>query len=338
MGDEQKLVELFTQLNGADNTARNNAEAALKEARTKTPGTTCGLFVKVIASAQVSLENRIYGATLFRRMCNPHAQTYVLDKMSENERKEVKDVMLNLCLNEEQEMIIRSVAEVIKVLAKDSGAWPELLQKLFEMFQKTTAVHREYALDILAGMVDVQKKMLLSKSADVGQLLTRAFQDTSKPVRAAAVDFVCEMAQAYKKDEWGPLQALWPSIIDASKFCIDDQESFSRILNCLSDTASFQAGFFRSHLRDIITFVGQIIMAKDNVDQGVRAQALEIPLCLAEAKPKMVAKVDNFVTDLSQVLLHMLTEIEEDEDWPKNLDEEDEDVPEDSAYGAAEMG
>lgn len=57
------------------------------------------------------------------------------------------------------------------------------------------------------------------------------------------------------------------------------------------------------------------IAASTNVEEGVRHQALELLVCMAEAEPSMVRKYKGFVVHTVPVCLQLMCEVDEEEDW-----------------------
>jgi len=72
----------------------------------------------------------------------------------------------------------------------------------------------------------------------------------------------------------------------------------------------------------------QIAGAADNCDESLRQLAVEFLTTLSETRPQMMRKVPNFIEQLLPVLLNMMMEIEEYDDWNDHDDADDEGISE----------
>lgn len=80
--------------------------------------------------------------------------------------------------------------------------------------------------------------------------------------------------------------------------------------------------FWKDHTARLVKIVADLVKMKD-FDEGVRSQACEIVMHLAEEVPAILRKISDIKTDFFPALVQMLTECETDMDvWAETFEEE----------------
>ena len=80
--------------------------------------------------------------------------------------------------------------------------------------------------------------------------------------------------------------------------------------------------FWKDHTSKLVKIVADLVKMKD-FDEGVRSQACEIIMHLAEEVPAILRKISDVKTEFFPALVQMLTECETDmEVWAETFEEE----------------
>lgn len=167
-----------------------------------------------------------------------------------------------------------------------------------------------------AQYIEVIKNMLLSSLTDA----------SSYDVRFAGVQAASAFLLLHEKDS-GVLKHMQDLLLPILSVTMESVEKGDddAALKSLIDLAENAPKFLRAQLDQLFAACIKIYSDKDQEDQW-RHLALEIVVTLAETAPAMVRKVagGNLASSI-QNTLHMMTEIDDEDDWATNDEAADDD-------------
>ena len=235
--------------------------------------------------------------------------------------------------------ICASLACYICDPAESPEGWNDLLPCLMGMWAipgPNAARQRETAINVLAQVVLPMKDTIRAQQGQLAGLLQAGFADQDAMVRASTVNLVCEMVEAWDKEEWTPLQPVLPVMLECIKSCGQDENALKCILEALVSTADEEPNFFKPRMGDFIKFF-QALAVDKNIDETHRVIGLEWMIAVAEGKKKTLIKwVPNVCEDIIGTCMEMMMECDDDDDWLSRLyDEEGDD--DDTAFAAGEQ-
>lgn len=227
--------------------------------------------------------------------------------------------------------ICEVVAEVARSLIDDDGNnnWPEILQLLFHCANAQNPAMQESALRILASVpgifgnhqnsvLQIIKDMMFkyldaSSTADVRFQAVRAF-----------VAFILHNEKEVEVQKFFS-DLLQPVVIITAE-SIQEQDD-ETLIKLLIDMAETVPKFLRPQLESIFEVCIGVVGSSDySVMDSWKHLALEVMVSLSENAPAMVRKkAEKYVIALIPLVLKMMTDLDDDDEWSvsENIDDED---------------
>lgn len=322
---------LLAALMSTDNNVRSQAEQSYESLPCETK---VQLLFSALAtqSAGIAEEGRSLAAVMIRRVITAEFSEF-FPKLSAEQQASFKSDLLVVLQQEPSRTVRKKLADLVAELARslidDEGnnMWPEFLKFLFELASSPSPDMKEAALRILSAVpavfgnqeaqyIEVIKNMLLSSLTDA----------SSYDVRFAGVQAASAFLLLHEKDS-GVLKHMQDLLLPILSVTMESVEKGDddAALKSLIDLAENAPKFLRAQLDQLFAACIKIYSDKDQEDQW-RHLALEIVVTLAETAPAMVRKLagGNLASSI-QNTLHMMTEIDDEDDWATNDEAADDD-------------
>lgn len=204
-------------------------------------------------------------------------------------------------------------------LLDDDGnnQWPEILQFLFECANAQNVQMQESALRIFASVPGIFGNQQSRYLEIIKQMLMKYLDRTSNPeVRFQAVRAVVAFILLHDKEVeiQKYFSDLLPHVIMITAETVDQQDD-QTLIKLLIDMAENVPKFLRPQLEAIFEVCMKVFGSTD-VEDSWRHLALEVMVSLAEnAAPMVRKKAERYVTALVPLVLQMMTDLEDDEEW-----------------------
>lgn len=225
--------------------------------------------------------------------------------------------------------ICEVVAEVSRNLLDDDGSqqWPEILELLFRCASADNVQLQESALRIFAsvpGIFGQHQNTYLQMIKDM--LMKYLDQSTNPEVRFQAVRAVVAFILLNEKEVeiQKSFSDLLPHVIMITSDSIK-QEVDQTLMKLLIDMAETVPKFLRPQLEAIFEVCINSFSSED-LEDSWRHLSLEVMVTLAEnAAPMVRKKAERYITALVPLVLKMMTELDDDEEWSisDEINEED---------------
>jgi importin-5 len=215
--------------------------------------------------------------------------------------------------------ICEVVAEVVRCLIDDDGnnQWPEFLQFLFQCANSQNIRLQESALRIFASVPGIFGNQQNQYLDVIKAMLVKYLDPASDPeVRFQAVRAVGAFILLHEKETQiqKVFAELLPRVIMITAESIEQQED-QALLKLLIDMAESVPKFLRSQLNPVFEMCIKVLGSPD-IEESWRHLALEVMVSLAENAAAMVRKnADKYVATLIPLILQMMTDLEDDDEW-----------------------
>jgi len=339
------MAALLRALLGADNTSRNAAEAAFRDAQVADPNSALISLVGCMQDPSVCTDDtlRTTATTLLRRAVigvSTITEKSTWESATPETRSAVKTALFQV-LDPEQnpkvrKLLVAAIAAVADAAA-ESEPWPELMSCITTLAQSSSAAHKDAALRLFAGLLGTEvADKVMDLNEDIGALLLAGLN--APELQPASLVLVSEMVQHVEGPKLKPLQAALPLTEGAFKsLSASDPAALKEALEqfvAIADNWSF----FKPRAKEWVEMMFTLANAQQSVDAGTRALAFEFVTSLMEAKPKLLLKA---VPALPQAGLEtafsFLCEVKEQEGWEDiDSDEEEDDVDDEGLHKAGE--
>lgn len=224
--------------------------------------------------------------------------------------------------------ICEVVAEVARSLIDDDGNnnFPEILNVLFQCATADNVMLQECGLRILASVPSIFGNQQNNYLPMIKQMMMKYLDpSSSKDVRFQAVRAVGAFILYHEKEvevQKHFSDLLQPIIIITAESIREEEDQ--TLIKLLIDMAESVPKFLRPQLESIFEVCISVLQS-DDVEDSWKNLALEVMVSLSENAPAMVRKkAEKFIVLLIPLVLKMMTELDDDEEWSVS-DEIDED-------------
>jgi hypothetical protein len=203
-----------------------------------------------------------------------------------------------------------------------SDVWESLLENVFRLAGSEDALHRESAFQIIANLPSLitgQPRNVVVQAFSVG------LKDAAKDVRLAALTATTRYIIDTDAEDRTGFDQLIPLMLNVLPDLVasGDSQALADALGDLVDLAGESPKLFRPVFSQLVEFLTSVIKNEDLEEQATR-MAMELLVTIAESAPGMVRKHPNFVNLVLPIILGLIGQLEDDDDW-LNADDEDED-------------
>lgn len=238
-----------------------------------------------------------------------------------------------------------AASEMARNLIDEDGnnKWPEFLNLLFELANSGEAVLKECALNMFAyvpGVFGNQQGRYLDV---IRQMLLHCLSEgptTNLEVRTVAVRATAAFALAHAEEK-GILKTLQDTALPMIHFVAGtmgrEGDHCVTGLNALVEMAEKTPTVLRPHFDALMQLCIRGI-SDPEVEESRRHLCLEIIVSMAEAAPATVRKRGSqYLNDIVQHTLRLMTEIEDEEEWGRQDEVEDDDYDSDPVIGETSL-
>lgn len=343
-----EFVETIRLTTSPDNEKRPAAEKRFGELKASQPGqTVVGLF-GIIEERSLEQPLREQAAVLLRQCINLAREENSLWNQLGAAQAEVKAKALQILQTEPVPQVRRKVADIVQSIGNQIidipekerpgsvAAWPELMTTLFGIIcdGSKDAGLRSDCIWAVKEMVASIWQVLVAGGSQTVQIFKTTFGDAAEAVRANGVSLYIEFYEYAESRQdranFAPLAGDACVVIKQLAESADSKQLCTVLQSMQSGTEA--ADLFKEHLASTVLPVMSTI-AKNHKDDEARRFALEVLITLAEGKPKAMAKVPNYLTEVFMVATHFLMELEDDVDGWAAQDDEEADDEEHFKYG-----
>jgi len=282
-------------------------------------------------AAEIPEEGRQLSAVMLRRLFSSEFDEF-FGKLPEEQKAVLKEQIINCVQNEPNKNVRRKcadlAAEVARNLTDEDGnnLWPEFLKFLFAMASSPTPEVKEVALHMFASVPGVFGNQEQQYIEVIKNMLASSLTDPSYDVRFGAVKASCNYLLLHEKNtglqkHFGDL--LGP-IMNVTVESVEKQDDDACIKSII-DVAETMPKYLRPQLEQIFALCLKML-ANNDLMENWRHLALEVVVTTAETAPAMVRKVvGGSVGPLVQACLHMMCDLEDEDDWAVSDEPQEED-------------
>merc|ERR1712106_410482 len=281
--------------------------------------------------AEIPEEGRQLAAVMLRRLFSSEFEEF-FGKLPEEQKAVLKEQIINCVQNEPNKNVRRKcadlAAEVARNLTDEDGnnLWPEFLKFLFAMASSPTPEVKEVALHMFASVPGVFGNQEQQYIDVIKNMLASSLTDQNYDVRFGAVKAACNYLLLHEKntglqkhfaDLLGPIMNVTVESVEKQ----DDDACLKSII----DVAEAMPKYLRPQLEQIFALCLKMLSNNDLLENW-RHLALEVVVTTAETAPAMVRKVvGGSAGPLVQACLHMMCDLEDEEDWAVSDEPQEED-------------
>jgi hypothetical protein len=287
-GSVEELEAILGALLVPDNEAIRQAESRLKELA-KAPRFLHAMVER--AGASPSPQVRQLAAVIARRRGAKH---WVDQKLSDDERTQIKAMLLHMLTAEPEHLVRRSVADLISTIAKIAvphGQWDELLQFLFQCSQSENPGHREVALVVFTSLTDAIGNLLRQHFVQLTAIFVSGLSDQHQPVRVAAVKAVGTVVQWLEADaERAMFAEVLPPLLQVTQQCIEcgDDDTAMHAIEMLIEAVDSNYHALEASLPLLLKFMLDVAAGRGKVETPLREQAMMFVTELAAERAKVL--------------------------------------------------
>lgn len=313
--------QLLNSLLSTDNDVRQQAEDAYNNVSRELKVTH---LLATIHNGQQSEEARQMAAVLLRRLFTSEFLEFYKELPQEAQGQLLQQILLAV----QQEVtpnlrrkICEVVAEAARNLIDDDGnnQWPDFLQFLFQCANSPSPQLQESALRIFASVPSMFGNQETQYLDLIKQMLSKSMEPTADAeVRFQAVRAIGAFILRHDKEKeaviYKQFADLLPRMIMITAESIEAQDDQS-LLKLLIDMTESCPKFLRPQL-EVIFEISMKVFSSQDIEDSWRHLVLEVMVSLAENAPAMVRKrAEKYVIALVPLVLQMMTDMDDDEDW-----------------------
>lgn len=315
---------LVAALMSNDNAARKQAEAAYEAYKAADAQQLVLQLVQTLRAAP-DAETRAFAPVLLRPLFELKAGVYA--KLDAQAQLAVKAQLLEAVTAEPVAHIRRKLGHLLAELASVSQQleqqWPELLAAVSAMTTSADPQVRETAFDLLAKLAEYTGELLAPHKESFLTLFTNALNDASTEVRIASLKAAAAFLLTLEhKQELAAFAIIISPMLQIIELLVSsgDEAAFREVLSALLQIAEVHPKFFRNALDDVAR--GMIfICSSQSLDAETRELALEFLLSICENAGGMARKSDFIKQAIVPLVIQLMCEVEEDDQWVANFDD-----------------
>ncbi|EDV47806.1 importin-5 [Drosophila erecta] len=319
--DQAQFQQLLVSLLSTDNDVRQQAEDAYNNLARELKVTH---LLSNIQNGQQSEEARQMAAVLLRRLFTTEFMEFYKGIQPESQNQLLQQILMAV-RQEVTPQLRRKICEVVAEVARNlidedcNNLWPDILQFLFQCANSPTPQLQESALRIFSSVPSIFGNQEAQYIDLIKQMLAKSMDAGSDPeVRVQAVRAVGAFILYHDKENetaiYKHFADMLPRMIHITGETIEAQDDQS-LLKLLIEMTENCPKFLRPQLEFIFEVCMKVFSSQDFEDSW-RHLVLEVMVSLAENAPAMVRKrADKYIVALIPLVLHMMTDLDEDENW-----------------------
>ncbi|KAL1306195.1 hypothetical protein AAFC00_004296 [Neodothiora populina] len=330
--DQQQFVGLLESLMQPDTEKVKAATSTLNKSYYNQPASLPILLHILISHPSPQL--RQLAAIESRKLSTKHWA-----KLSEPEKQQIRQQLLESTLNEQESLPRHSKARVIAAIAKvdlEDGQWADLPGFLQQAATSQTPSHREVGVYIIYTLLETMPDMFQENMSAMLKLFGQTIQDPDNvEVRINTMLALSELAMVLDTDEdqksLKAFQDTIPHMVHILQQTIEagDEEHSMQAFEVFNKLLSYESAFLNAHFGQLMQFMMDMA-ANPQIDEDSRSQALSF-LMQAVRYRKLKVQALRIGEQLTKKALHIVTEL-------GDLSADDEDVtPARSALGLLDI-
>ncbi|KAJ6632921.1 Importin-5 [Pseudolycoriella hygida] len=327
MADQNQFYALLSSLLSYENDRRSEAEKVYNNLTVEVKVTN---LLTALHDANIDLGKQEIAAVLLRRLFSSDFQEFY-SKLPPESQAQLKEQLL-LAIQQDRYPSVRQkicelIAEVARLLLDDDGnnQWPELLEFLFRCVNSQNVGLQESALRIFAAVPNIFGNQENQYLAMIKNMFQQSIQpNVPEEVRVQSVRAVGAFILAHEKDSsiLKVFSDMLPQIVEVIRASIEKEDD-QILLKLLVELAESCPKFLRGCIEIIFEMCIKTFSNREAEDNW-RHLGLEVMVSLAENAPAMVRnKAGRYVATLIPIILQMMADIEDDEDWAVNDEDDD---------------
>lgn len=316
-----QFQQILTSLLSTDNEVRQQAEDAYNNVPRELKVTH---LLATLHNGQQSEEARQMAAVLLRRLFTSEFLEFYKELPQEAQGQLLQQILLAVQQDVTPNLrrkICEVVAEAARNLIDDDGnnQWPDFLQFLFQCANSPSPQLQESALRIFASVPSIFGNQETQYLDLIKQMLSKSMETTADAeVRFQAVRAIGAFILQHDKEKEAVIYKqfgdLLPRMIMITAESIEAQDDQS-LVKLLIDMTETCPKFLRPQLEIIFEICMKVFSSQD-IEDSWRHLVLEVMVSLAENAPAMVRKrAEKYVNALIPLVLQMMTDMDDDEDW-----------------------
>jgi len=323
------VQQLLAALLSTDNDIRSKAEESYEALPIEQK---VNILLGAISNVgEIPEEGRQLSAVMLRRLFSSEFEEF-FGKLPEEQKSVLKEQIINCVQNEPNKNVRRKcadlAAEVARNLTDEDGnnLWPEFLKFLFAMASSPTPEVKEVALHMFASVPGVFGNQEQQYIDVIKNMLASSLTDQNYDVRFGAVKASCNYLLLHEKNTGlqKHFSDLLGAIMNVTVESVEKQDD-DACLKSIIDVAEAMPKYLRPQLEQIFAMCLKMLSNADLMENW-RHLALEVVVTTAETAPAMVRKVvGNSVGPLVQACLHMMCDLEDEDDWAVSDEPQEED-------------
>ncbi|XP_017777748.1 PREDICTED: importin-5 [Nicrophorus vespilloides] len=317
--DQEQFHVLLSTLLSTDNNVRSQAEETYSNLPIESK---VSHLLAAIHNASLGEESRQMSAVLLRRLFSTDFSEFFPKLPPESQAQLKEQILLGIQLDQSNQLrhkVCDVASEVARNLIDDDGnnQWPEFLQFLFQCANAPNVILKEAALQMFTSVPGVFGNQQINYLDLIKQMLQQSLQlADSYEVRFQAVRAVGAFILIHEKETqvFKHFADLLPPMLNVIAESIQKQDD-DTLLKVLIDMAENTPKYLRPQLLPIFDICTKVFSDPNTMDSW-RQLALETMVTLSEMAPAMVRKSANtYIEQLVPLILHMMSDLEEEEEW-----------------------
>jgi len=317
-----RLDSIIAKLLVLDNAVIQQGTAELKELVKQTASILA--LVELSRSSKV-VAHRQYAHVILRKYFSRRKQW---DKLSQNEKNNVKIILLDSIGKESESSVHSSLLQVIATIAQhelcqEQNQWPELLAAIHVSTQSEKPEERQMGLQVLATVSDVAAEELAPHLANLLTVFSRSLQETNTLSGFYSVQSLTHFVPYITTEHVSAVEALLPHIVNVIKSLLSsDEDRAIEALDIVDELIESEVSVIAPHIQHIVMFCLEITSNTQLLDP-LRVKALNTIGYLIRLKKKVILKHKLVDPILRVVFALMNAGGDEDEDDDSDAEEDD---------------
>jgi len=324
-----EFEQLIGQLMNPNNNLRDQAEGVFHQLK-KNPDFLISSLIQLIGVSQ-SEEVRSLSSILLRRVLSKGNES-LWPVVSIQTQEVVKAQLISFVENEKSEGVRSKLTDCLAfvgsiILEKNEGQWNELLPFMYKLSKNPNPYQREASFEIFSHLASQIGEKLLQYFQVLKEVVASGLRDPIISVRVAALEAAANFLHALQKQEKSEFQELIPFMFDVINGALtsNNEDQARSALEVFVDLAEIDPLFLKPSLSNIIPGM-MLISSSTKLEDETKHLGLEFLVTLTESKPSMMRKFPKFLEEIIPIVLNMMLDIEETEEWNTKTNEEEDDV------------
>ena len=263
---------------------------------------------------------RSLSSILFRRLSSKTSgKVSYWNQLPENTKNECMSLLFHALSKESVSQVRNNLSDSIAEIARQevgSSKLNEIRNALFQLMANELQV-----ISVFKIFAEVPEIFHNSSFEQITNIVKPGLESTSINVQVSALDVLVSLIESCEKNLANQLCQYMPQSINILQACLNDSALLHDTLLCLVDFCTERASCFAKIVEPLFKVVFAILESQQ--EDNIKESTVELALCIFEGIPLEVKKQPLAINRFLHILLHMLTEIEDDPDWSESSPTDD---------------